>query len=646
MSNECTLSPLIDCADADKTISNMVEQKGWITNFVYGGIRNASPLTRLLEKTKIPFPEGMGDSFTRGVLQVTSPNEADGLNWNPVKSSYPGNSPCCNEYRDFVYGSNTVTGCLSQIGYKSPRFCKLDLVLKRNWSEQLMQIVMAMQNITVGVWENWLKASYPKSVTCTTLSKQWGHPEALGTYLEDPTTFLTVEHLDTIYERVQSAGGLIGSPMQDYQCIVIGRNTFNRMKRRRLEQNATLVGARDKDFSLPNYAEVMVEGIGKVVVFSMYSFVIIDKPRRYRARAGGETWEDAIIPATINVKADKGYKTDRNPDYYNPNIALYEETLWLNLQAVDWLVPPAALIKGTTAGSKEFFPAINYAGDFEAVYCPEDPKHKTVMFMADFLGGMVSMFPQKGRSLLHFATHIEACDDDDTVCINGNVRAPSNSRSIRWTGTTATSGQLQFLIEGTMPGSCPAGYSLFVTTEKGYRYLVASVGTTTAFAGNSNYPQPGQYVTINFADPDVAVLRDLCDQFKFIECLSNETPSNTSADSPCGVCRNGGAPTVPCTYEVKVSADLIRGLKLADGTTTVISTTNYTTASALQTAINTGLASHGGGTATVTLDANTFQWTISITGNDGTLADGIVTYDDGLVNTNTIVLGSFGNCNS
>lgn len=640
---DCALAALVDCSDADKTITNFIEQKGYISSMVYGGIRNSAPMIRLLEKTKKEFPEGNGDTFVRSVLEVNNPNELDGLDWNPVKTGFPGSSPCCNEYRDFTYGSRTVTACLSQIGYKSPSFCKVDIVMKRNFMDQLMQIVMSMQNVSVGVWENWLKNSYPKSVVCVTLSKMWGHPEQLGGYVPDvePTTFINVEHLDLLYERVQSAGGLIGSPIKDYQCIVIGRNSYNRLKRRRMEQNATLVGARGIDMSLPNYAEFSVDGLGKVVVFSSYAFVVVDKPRRFRAKANNtETWDDCIIVSTVNVKTDKGFKTDRNPDYYNPNIAVFEETLWLNLQAVDWLIPPAALAKGIGVGGKEFFPALNYAGDFEAVYCPEDPKKKTVRFDADFMGGMVSLFPQKGRSVFHLACHIEACDDDDAVCVNTTQRAPANSRSIRWTGITASSGQLQFLIEGTMPSSCPPGYTLFVTTEKGYKYPVGSVVSTTTFAGNASFPQPGQYVIIAFADSAVAVLRDDCDPFKFIECLPNTTPSNSSSDSPCGVCLNGGAEPVPCTLEVHLTADRIRGIKTAAGTD-IISVTDYTNPATLATAITTALATHGGGTATVTKDS-AFEWDIVITGNNGAMINGTVTYDDGLAATNTIPFGKFG----
>lgn len=648
MANDCDLSALI-CNDADQTITNFVEQKGYITSFVYGGVRNSSPLIRLMERTKKEFPEGNGDTFVRGVLEVTSPNELDGMNWTPVKTGYPGNSPCCNTYRDFTYGSRTVTGCLSQIGYRSPSFCKVDIVMKSNFMEQLMQIIMAMQNVTTGVWDSWLKHSYPKSVYCTTLSQMWGHPEQLGQYSNSarPTTFIKVEHLDQILERVQSAGGLIGSPIKGYQVIVIGRNSFNRMKRRRMEQNATLVGARGADFSLPSYNEFTTD-FGTVVAFSGYAFIVIDKPRRFREKTNSESWDDALIPSTVNVPTDKGERTERNGDYYNPNVAVYEETLWLNLQAVDWLIPPSALTKkAISTGGKEFFPAINYAGDFEAIHCPEDPKKKTVQFMAEFMGGMVSLFPQKGRAIMHRACHIEACDDDDQVCVGGsdNGTSTSSRRAIRWTGVTANAGELQFLIEGDMFEACPAGYSLFVTTEKGFRFLVGSVGATSAFAGNSTYPKPGQYVTIDFADNDAATLRDACDPWKFIECMPNSTAASTAADAQCGLCRNSSTLANPCTLRVVVAADRIRGLKLSDGTN-VISVTNYTSAATLESAIQAALdATYGGGTVTVTggTAADGYEWVIEVVDNT-TLVDAVVIYDDGISAAAEITLGASGDC--
>jgi len=651
MANNCSLAPLVDCTDADKTITNLIEQKGYISDFVNAGMMVADPLINLLGRTKMEFPEGQGDSITRAVLEVTSPNELDGLNWNPLRSNYPGNSACCNTFREFTYGNRTATGCLSQIGYKSPEFCKVDIVLKRNFMDQLMGIVMSMRNVSVGVWKAWLQYSYPKNVYNTTLSNVWGHPENYGTYdaVARPTTAPTIEHLDIINERIRSVGGMIGTPIRGYQVIVMGRNAFNRMKRRRMEQNAGLVGARSADFSLPNYAELNIPDLGKVITFSGYAFLVVDKPRRFREKASNETWDDAIIPSTIQVNTDRGQKTNPNPDYYNSEVALYEESLWLNLEAVDWLVPPAALAKDITVGGKTFFPALSYAGDFTAVHCPEDPLKKTVRFYAEFMAGMMSRFPDKGRGLLHLAVHQEACDDDDFVCLRNTANILGNGNAIRWVATTATAGQLNFLITGSLPSACPPGYTLFAQTEKGLNYPIGSIVSTTAFPGNSTYPQAGNYVTIAFPTGynAVATVRELCDPWKFIICLPNSTPSSDPDINPCGVCNNGGTvPAGPCTLEVVVTTDIVRGITLADGTTTTIPVTNYTVAATLATAINTWLGSNGGGTATVTqgpgLDNNN-AWIITIVGSTALVGASVV-YDDGLVNTNTITFGQQGDC--
>lgn len=646
MPNDCALSALV-CDDQDQTITNFIEQKGIITDFIYAGVKSTDPMIRLLQGTKKMFPEGMGDSITRGILEVTGPNELDGLDWNPVRSNYPGNSACCNEYRDFTYGSRTVHGCLSQIGYKSPTFCKTDIVFKTRFMDQLMQIIMAMQNITTGVWSHWLRASYPKSVTNVILSKVWGHPEAHGTYpsAPRPTTFINVEHLDILNERITNVGGLIGSPIKDFQTILIGKNAYNRMKQRRMEQNASLVGARGVDFSLPSYAEFNVADLGKVIVWSSYAFILIDKPRRFREKLANETWEDALVPSTIQVPTDKGSRTERNPDYYNPSIALYEETLWLNVEAVDWLVPPAALAGPISAGGKEFFPATSYAGDFEAVHCPLDAKKKTVQFMADFMGGMMSLFPQKGRAIMHLAVHLSACDDDDQACLAG-APAESMGNYIRQVSTNATAGQLQVLVEGALPAACPPGHSLFIESEKGDKFLIGSVVSTWAFAGNAEFPVAGNYYIIALATGlnAAATTRELCDPWKRIACLKADTISSDPNVTPCGVCNNDTTPpSTTCTLTAIVLTDRIRGITLADGTTTTIPVTNYTVAATLETAINTYL--DGAGTATVTggTAATGYEWIITII-NATALEGASVVYDDGIVATATVVFSKSGIC--
>ena len=648
MANDCSLSALV-CDDQDQTITNFIEQKGIITDFVYSGIRSTDPMIRLLEGSKKTFPEGMGDSITRGILEVTSPNELDGLNWNPVRSNYPGNSACCNTYRDFTYGSRTVHGCLNQIGYKSPTFCKTDVVFKTKFLDQLMQIVMAMRNITTGVWSHWLRASYPRSVYNTILSKLWGHPEQLGSYPQAarPTTFINVEHLDILSERITSVGGLIGSPIQGFKVILIGKNAYLRLKQRRMEQNANLVGASGANLSLPNYAEYTDGDLGQIITWAGYAFILTDKPRRFREPVAGETWEDALVPSTINVATDKGEKTERNPDYYNPNIALYEETLWINREAVDWLVPPAALIKSMSAGGKEFFPATNYAGDFEAVHCPLDPKKKTVQFMADFMAGMMSLFPQKGRAIMHKAVHLSACDDDDNVCLAGAPGDTYGGNYIRQVATNATPGQLQILVEGTLPEACPPGHSLFLETEKGERYLVGSVVSTWAFAGSPEFPQAGNYYVVALASglTAAATTRELCDPWKRIVCLPSVTQSSDPSVSPCGVCNQDTTPAdTTCVLTVVVTSDRIRGLVDADGVDT-IAVTNYTSAATLQAAIQAWLTSNGGGTATVTggTSADSYEWTIQISGSSA-LAGGSVVYDDGLVDDATKPFSQQGVC--
>ena len=647
MPNDCDLSSLI-CDDQDATITRFVEQKGYISNFIYEGIVSTDPMIRLLQSTKKNFPDGMGDTLTRGVLTVTSPNELDGLNWNSVRSNYPGNSACCNEYRTFDYGSRIVHGCLSQIGYKSPSFCKVDVIFKHQWVDQLMQIIMSMRNISTGVWSNWLKASYQKSVTNVILSQQWNHPEQHGSYpsIPRPTTFPTINHFDILNERMKAVGGLIGSPIKGYQTIVMGRNSFIRMKNRQMEIDSALYGARSAERTMATYNEFTDSNLGTVITWHGYAFILIDKPRRFRNKSNAESWDDAIIPSTINMPTDKGVKTERNPDYYNPNIVIGEETLWLNAEAVDWLVPPAALTKSISVGGKEFFPATNYAGDFEAVHCPEDPKRKRVQFMADFMSGMMSMFPDKGRAIMHLPVLQSACDDDDAVCIAGAPTDPAGN-PIRQVSINATPGQLQILVEGTLPEGCPPGYALFIESEKGQRFLIGSIVTTFAFAGSPEFPQPGNYYIIALATGQnaAAIVRPLCDPWSRVACLPTSTLMSDPSVNPCGVCVNDNTPPdETCTQTAILTANLIRGITLEDNTTT-IPVTNYTVAATLQTAINTWLGTHGGGTAVVTGGgvANGFEWTIVVT-EAPVLSGARVIYNDGIDSTNEAFFVENGVC--
>jgi hypothetical protein len=369
--------------------------------------------------------------------------------------------------------------------------------------------------------------------------------------------------------------------------------------------------------------------------------VLIDKPRRFRNKTSSESWDDALVPSTINVPnpGGKGVKTERNPDYYNPNIVIGEEILWLNQEAVDWLVPPDALIKSISVGGKEWFPATNYAGDFEAVHCPEDPKKKTVMFMADFMSGMMSMFPDKGRAIMALPIFDSACDDDDQICIAG-MPPDGTHLTIRQVSTNANAGQLQVLVEGTLPEACPPGHSLFIVSEKGDKFLIGSVVSTWAFAGNAEFPQAGNYYVIALATGlnAAAVVRELCDPWASISCLPSSTLSSDPNVTPCGVCQNNtGEPDTTCVLTAIVTTDRIRGIDLADGTNTITEGT-YTVAATLQTAIQTWLdANTDAGEALVTGGAlaDGFEWTIQITGAPE-LEGGKVLYDDGFFATSGV----------
>jgi hypothetical protein len=251
--------------------------------------------------------------------------------------------------------------------------------------------------------------------------------------------------------------------------------------------------------------------------------------------------------------------------------------------------------------------------------------------------------------MLHHAVHIEACDDDDFVCV-ANRTAEAAGNAIRWTGVTAVAGQLNFLITGELPAACPPGYSLFAETQNGLRYPIGAIESTTAFAGNHDYPQVGKYVVISFPEgfAAVATTRDLCDQWKFIRCMPNSTPSSDPNIVPCGVCNNGGSPAAgTCTLELYVTTDTIRGMKDSEGANT-IATANYTDAAALETAIQDWLDANGDGVVTVTggdEDAG-YVWHITIVGGTFAPLGGSIVYHDGIVATAELPFGQSGDCSA
>ena len=172
------------------------------------------------------------------------------------------------------------------------------------------------------------------------------------------------------------------------------------------------------------------------------------------------------------------------------------------------------------------------------------------------------------------------------------------------TGTTAA-GNLQLLIAGTLPGSLPAGYSLYATTRSGKRYIVGTIVSTAAFTATSKLAA-GTLVELQLLPSGI----------------SNESPGDPWAamealplNSPTDVTDSTTVPTLAAYFVT----DSVTSMVNASGTN-LLGSTGYTTAAALQTAIQTYLTANGGGTATVTggTSVTGYLWTVKITGADST----------------------------
>lgn len=636
---------LLNCdANPNDIYTEMVRSPGVISSHVYQTIQNTSPIIKLFEKTKEPFPDGIGDTLTSYILDVGAPNERDVLEWQPVREAGPDYSPCCTTYREFTYGSKKITTCLTRDGWKSKPFCKPDVVMKWNWREQLRQVLMVAENFSSDIWKHWLVYAYQKNVYCTVLNAQRGNPERFGEYPPvRPTSMLTIDHLDEIMERIHSAGGIMGRPIKNYDVILIGKNEFNWLKKYEMKRGKEY-NILYNDMTLPNYAEFNIPDLGKVCTYNGYAFIVIDKPRRFRDPLPNENWIDALVPSTKYQKTWKGQERVRNNDYYNQEIAKYSETLILNLTAITWYVPPTAMEAAIEVGGKELFPATNYSGEF-SVHHPSrscDPKQQNMMLLADFMGGMRGLAPKRGRAVLHNAAHIQACDVIDVNCECKKVEAVE--KFFIKGCCKLLNGNLQLQFEGNIDVDCAEGKALFLVSEKERKYLIAQVVSSQAFAGDSQNGK-GTIIEVRMADAAAAVCRrefKHCDPWDHIACLASDTQCDNPQTDGCLSCADNepAEPANPTDFEAVFISETALGMQDAAGNELFAGT--FADAAALQTALQTWLDGNGGGTASVVggTAADQFVWTLNIEGSDNAALDSakIVYADASADGENTIAL--------
>lgn len=613
----------MDGVNADAILTELIQERGRLSGIVWQGIRLANPLLRMMEATKEFFPEGMGDVLTRPILDVSHANELTALNWGELKAAKPGSNPCCWTFNEITYGSRQVSACLYKYGEKTPQFCKLDLAFKYKREEQVRQLAQVWGERGRSVWGHWATNAYQKSVCNVTINASYGHPEEHGTYPAfcTPASILTYQHLEMLYVRIKAASGELGVPVQGHQMIVIGEEEFAELDLR-YQKSCNAIGRQGDEVSIPDLGSV--RRIGK------YLFLLTDAPRRYRQPAAGESWDACIIPSTIMAPSFRGEMEMKNPDYHNPSIAVFTETLWFNQSAINWLVPPSAM-----TGATGLHPAANFSGEFIPVRPSQenDPFQLNVYFVSAYIAGTISNFPKRGRAILHLSVHQRPCD----ITLDGpttGLPAEPTKYFIRDAAKLITAGHMQFLIKGTLPGACPLGTSLFAVTRAGKRFLIDSVASTTAFAGDAINPA-GTVLDVVFPTSiqSAATVRD-CDPWDYIACLPAATMSNTPDNGGCTACGDDDAAAV-CVLRSVFYSDNIVNVKNSAGTN-LLSTASYT-ASTFKTALDTWMGSNGGGTSTVTAgDAtNGWRWEVAITGAAGTALTTLraaqgVTFDAGL----------------
>lgn len=624
-------------ADPMTVITNMIQERGRISQVIYQQIAATHPFIKVLEPSKKLFPSGMGDVLNEVVLDVARPAENDVLGWQRVQAARPGYNPCCVEFKEIPYGSRNVSACLYRDGWKTPAFCKVDLAFKYEREKQITQQQMIMAQWTKDIWAHWSVVAFQRSVTCISLTGAYGLPEQIGRYpaYAPPTSIVTFHHLEAIYTRIKSAGGEFGRTVEGHELVFIGAQEFTALEENWQKERVKL-GFQS--------AEVMLPEIGSVRKIGKYMFVLLDTPRRFRQPSPGESFEDCLIPSVIQRESVRGTETVRNPDYYNPEIAKYAEFIYFNASAAEWLIPPAAM-----TGASQMYPTSDYSGEFMLInpQTDKDPYQETVYFAARYMSGMIGRFPGRARCGIALAVHDRFRD----VCIDGQVGLPGDPE--KWFVLDCSkpigTARLQLLLKkGTLPEICPDNHSLFAVTKQGHKFLINSIVGQEAYVGDEIHTEGGTIVVIDFPEDleDVATCREECDGWDYVACLPSSTVSDSPAAAACGSCSPTEPVATPCAHTAHFNSDTVLDLVDAEGAGLLGARPGggYTAAS-FETAIAGWLAGNGGGSVTVTEGvAPEYRWTVAITGNNAAALDGAeVIYEDGFYE-NGAVLVRTGDC--
>lgn len=480
---------------AEEVLTKMRQNPANWGNQIYESVQRTDQFLRLLSKAKVFFNEGEGDTHKFTILSVTRPSESDIGSWTRVEKARPGYNPSAQTYSGEVrYGHRQVHGAMFRHGVKTQWFNKLDLAMTPKRKEQTAQVTTILGNYSKHLWELWSRRMFQKSVQCTVLNLTHGwSADQIGSYKTGiaPTSLVTYNWLKALLPAIRSATRGFGSSEEaakfemedDKQLVFIGYQEFDALLDQYIRMKVGSYGLRSSEVRIPKL-DLTASPLDQ------FMFVLMPEPPRYRAPVDdNEPWENCLIPPTIPKKTNggavEGDADEPNPDYHNPEIALYSEAFIINLDAIKWLVPPSAMT-GTQAGvAGHQFPPSNYMGEFFPVdfACNENMKRENVFYAADYMSGMVGLFPSRARSILALAAHGTAAN----YTLAGTIptaAALTYEYVIQKVELAPDGTSILALAVGTVPAT-PGGHTMYLESETGIRVAVTTRTATTATPATS-----------------------------------------------------------------------------------------------------------------------------------------------------------------
>lgn len=594
-----------DC-DPDAVITQMVEERGKFSDSISQTIQESSNILRFAEATKKQMPSGTGDFIKSVVFDISIPSARDVIDHQKrLSSARPGNSPCEVPVKTIPYGSHTIEACIFAWAWDTDWFCKADLAFKFKREKQISQIKNIFTGWAKGIWNNWVWRAYQRSVQNYVLNANIPNQHGAAGYpLANPTSILTLYWLDHITIRLRDASGLVGSPVKGSWVILIGEEECKTLFDAYFKDGAENYGVR-MNRKMEDYKRHDMGLFGGMEYYELsnYKFFVECRAPRYRDRNGAETWDDALVEDVIQVAAQNGTESQINPDYRDPTVAKYVETLIFNVDAVNWLTPPMGLTENNQF-HQDRHPGYSYAGMFIPVRKTEeqDPMGKLIKYYSEYVAGMESVFPKKGASILSLACHTSPALETISYTLTPTAQGEDPTYIQEYIPINPT-GTLQITTKEALPQAAD-GYRLFLVTRGDRKVQIETVDTYYCEA-------MGYWIsslTFTTADAGACVPRD-CDQWKKVSVFAEGTAEDALVDEAgCVICSGTAETTAASTVTVSYYGDNIRGVTI--GTTDIEGTEGDI--EALETAVQAHLDGLTDG-GTVSITETDDLWVITLT---------------------------------